>query len=159
MLRDSGVIVSAVSFEDNLYDGDTLEPTLARGAELCGKTFDNAYVDRDRGYRGRSHVGEPRVIIPGKPDRRQSYYKQRKQRKRNGRRAAIEPVIGHLKSDHRLARCFLKQAMGAGLNLSLSAAAWNLKKWLKEVLFSLFRLLVIKQRISKDPLGLGMMSC
>lgn len=151
MLRDSGVIVSAVSFEENLYDGDTLEPTLARGTELCGKTFDNAYVDR--GYRGRSHVGETRIIIPGKPDRRQSYYKQRKQRKRNGRRAAIEPVIGHLKSDHRLARCFLKEAAGAGLNLSLSAAAWNLKKWINEVLFSLIRLLCVKQRTSEYPLN------
>ncbi|MEM7673388.1 MAG: IS5 family transposase [Verrucomicrobiota bacterium] len=143
MLRDSGVIVSAVSFEDNIYDGDTLEPTLAQGAELCGKTFDNAYVDR--GYRGRRCVGETRVIIPGKADRRQSYYNQRKQRKRNGRRAAIEPVIGHLKSDHRLARCFLKGAAGAGLNLSLSAAAWNLKKWINETFFAVLWHLCSKQ--------------
>ncbi|MGB0373161.1 MAG: hypothetical protein ACPGN3_17670 [Opitutales bacterium] len=112
MLRDSGVIVSAVSFEENIYDGDTLESTLARGAELCGKTFDSAYVDR--GYRGRRCVGGTSVIIPGK-------------------------------ADHRLARCFLKGAAGAGLNLSLSAAAWNLKKWINEIFFAVLWHLCSKQ--------------
>jgi hypothetical protein len=56
-----------------------------------------------------------------------------KQRKRNGRREAIEPVIGHLKNNCRMARCCLK---GAGLNLGLAAAAWNLKKWINELLFA-----------------------
>ena len=73
----------------------------------------------------------------GKIRKSLSYYHQRKQRKRYGRRAAIEPVIGHLKSDHRMARCFLKGANDAGLNLGLAAAAWNIKKWINELLFAL----------------------
>ena len=51
-------------------------------------------------------------------------------RQRFRRRCAIEPVIGHLKSDYRLARNYLKGFAGDTLNLLLAAAAWNFKKWL-----------------------------
>jgi IS5 family transposase len=134
MLRDSGVIVSAVSFKENLYDGDTLEPALEQASEMTGKTFSSVLVDK--GYRGRKNVSGTEVVIPGKISKKLSYYQRSKQRKRNGRRAAIEPVIGHLKNDYRMARCFLKGAEGAGLNLGLAAAAWNLKKWINELLFA-----------------------
>lgn len=136
MLRDSGVIVSAVSFKENLYDGDTLEPALGQASEMTGKTFDSVLVDK--GYRGRKNIAGTDVVIPGKISKKLSYYHQKKRRKRNARRAAIEPVIGHLKSDYRMARCFLKGAQGAGLNLGLAAAAWNLKKWINELLLALF---------------------
>jgi len=43
--------------------------------------------------------------------------------------AAIEPIIGHLKSDYRMARDYLKGTIGDRINL-LMAAAWNLKQWL-----------------------------
>lgn len=135
MLRDSGVIVSAVSFKENLYDGDTLEPALGQASIMTGKIFDSVLVDK--GYRGRKNVGGTDVVIPGKISKKLSAYCRKKQRKRNGRRAAIEPVIGHLKNDHRMARCFLKGAEGAGLNLALAAAAWNIKKWVNDLLFAL----------------------
>ena len=51
-------------------------------------------------------------------------------RQRFRRRCAIEPVIGHLKSDYRLARNYLKGFAGDSCNLLLAAAAWNFKKWL-----------------------------
>jgi IS5 family transposase len=60
-------------------------------------------------------------------------------RQRFRRRAAIEPVISHLKHDYRLARCFLKGHLGDAMNLKLAAAAWNLNKWMREVLFWLFQ--------------------
>jgi len=135
MLRDSAVIVSAVSFRENLYDGDTLEPALEQSLEMTGKTFDSVLVDK--GYRGRKAIGETEVVIPGRISKKLSAYHRRKQRKRNARRAAIEPVIGHLKNDYRMARCFLKGALGADLNLGLAAAAWNIKKWINELLFAL----------------------
>ena len=47
------------------------------------------------------------------------------------RRAAIAPVISHLKHQDRLLRCCLKGFGGDQLNLLLAAAAWNLKKWLR----------------------------
>ena len=54
------------------------------------------------------------------------------------RRAAIEPIIGHLKSDHRMARNFLKGFKGDEVNLLLAASAFNLKKWMRLYFFALF---------------------
>ena len=47
------------------------------------------------------------------------------------RRAAIEPVIGHLKSDHRMERNRLKGRVGDQLNAVLSACGFNLRKLLR----------------------------
>ena len=55
------------------------------------------------------------------------------------RRAAIEPIIGHLKSDHRMARNFLKGFKGDEVNLLLAASAFNLKKWMRLYFFALLR--------------------
>ena len=148
MLRDSGVIVSAVSFKENLYDADTLEPALGQASIMTGKIFESVLVDK--GYRGRKNVGGIDVVIPGKVRRKLSAYYRKKQRKRNGRRAAIEAVIGHLKNDHRMARCFLKGVEGAGLNLALAAAAWNIKKWINELLFALILWLRRSKRKAKQ---------
>jgi IS5 family transposase len=54
------------------------------------------------------------------------------------RRAAIEPIIGHLKSDHRMARNYLKGFKGDEVNLLLAASAFNLKKWMRLYFFALF---------------------
>jgi IS5 family transposase len=53
------------------------------------------------------------------------------ERKRKRRRSSIEPVIGHLKSDHRLDRCFLKGRLGDKLNLIGSASGFNVRKLLR----------------------------
>jgi IS5 family transposase len=135
MLRDNGVIVPAVSFKENLYDGDTLEPALGQASIMSGKIFDSVLVDK--GYRGPKNVGGTDVVIPSKINKKSVYITGKKQRKRNGRRPAVEPVIGHMKNGHRMARCFLKGAEGAGLNLILAAAAWNIKKWLNGLPFTL----------------------
>ncbi|VVM17742.1 hypothetical protein BSPWISOXPB_1187 [uncultured Gammaproteobacteria bacterium] len=42
------------------------------------------------------------------------------------RRAAIEPIIGHLK-DFRLSRNLLKGQVGDEINVLMAACAWNLK--------------------------------
>lgn len=52
--------------------------------------------------------------------------------------AAIEPIIGHLKSDFRLAKNYLKGAIGDHINLLLAAAAWNLNKWLLAIFWLFF---------------------
>ncbi|GBF19428.1 hypothetical protein C21_01593 [Arenibacter sp. NBRC 103722] len=54
--------------------------------------------------------------------------KNGKKRKHFRRRAAIEPVIGHLKSDHRAAMNFLKGQMGDSINFMMAAAGFNFKK-------------------------------
>jgi IS5 family transposase len=63
---------------------------------------------------------------------------KRKARKNFGRRSAIEPVIGHLKNDFRLARNYLKGTIGDAINLLLPAAAFNCRKWMRAVAERLF---------------------
>jgi IS5 family transposase len=124
--QNTGVIVGAMGFR-NEYDGHTLEPALNQHEQLTGKRAKSATVDR--GYQGRSKVGETEIAIP-KPfnNKKLSKYKQIKLRKGFRRRAAIEPVIGHLKSDYRLGRNFYKGIFGDNINIMLAAAAFNFKR-------------------------------
>jgi IS5 family transposase len=59
------------------------------------------------------------------------------------RRQAIEPIIGHLKADHRMGRCHLKGSEGDALHAVLCAAGYNMR-WL-------LRMIVKK--------GLGLLLC
>jgi len=73
------------------------------------------------------------------------------------RRAAIEPIIGHLKSDHRMARNYLKGFQGDEVNLLLAASAFNLKKWMRLYFFALYcgntiLALVVMDEIKKEIL-------
>lgn len=129
MTKTSGVIVGAVAHEENLYDGDALAPALEQTTALTGQKPSQAIVDR--GYRGRKIVNGTDVLVPDKAKVGQSKYLKAKMRARFRRRAAIEPLIGHLKGQYRLARCFLKGFAGDQANLMLAAAAWNLRKWLR----------------------------
>ena len=69
-----------------------------------------------------------------KDTKKQIKIKQKKFR----RRASIEPIIGHLKSDYRLQRNYLKGFIGDEINLLLAAAAFNLKKWMNIYFYALF---------------------
>ena len=129
MTKTHGVIVGAVAHEENLYDGDALKPALEQTRAITEVQPAKAIVDR--GYRGRKEVDGTEVLLPGKPKPGQSKRESAKMRARFRRRAAIEPVISHLKHQYRLMRCFLKGFVGDQLNLLLAAAAWNLKKWLR----------------------------
>lgn len=133
MTKTHGVIVGAVAHEENLYDGDALRPALEQTRAITGGQPAKAIVDR--GYRGRKEVDGTEVLLPGKPKPGQSKRESAKMRARFRRRAAIEPLISHLKHQYRLVRCFLKGFVGDQVNLLLAAAAWNLKKWLRTAAF------------------------
>jgi IS5 family transposase len=134
--ENTGVIVGALSFSNNPYDGHTLPAVLEQYQNIFNSTPKEATVDR--GYRGKTRIGETKINIP-KPfsDKLLSKNKQRKLRNQFKRRAAIEPVIGHLKSDHRVARNFYKGIKGDENNILLAAAAFNFKrmmnKWKKSI--------------------------
>lgn len=117
-------IVAAKLLEDNPYDGHTLAETLAATESITSVGVTDAYVDK--GYRGHGCDGMTRVHIAGSSSRNLS----RAERKRRRRRSAIEPKIGHLKSDHRVWRCFLRGLAGDAINIILAAAAANLRKLL-----------------------------
>lgn len=133
-----GVIVGAMGFR-NEYDGHTLEPALQQVEALTGKAPRTASVDR--GYRGKSMIGDTKIQIPKPFNKRQSKYQQQKLKQAHRKRAAIEPVIGHLKSDHRLNRNFYKGIFGDNINIMLAAAAFNLKRMMNKWKKSFFLLL------------------
>jgi len=120
------------------YDGHTL-PDVLEQCWTITKTCPSVAIC-DRGYRGLKQVGDTRILIPGRPKKKDSRYKRLKARQRFRRRAAIEPVIGHLKHDHRMARSYLKGAVGDAINLFMAAAAFNFRKWIRK-LEGLFALL------------------
>lgn len=126
---DTGVIVAAVGFR-NEYDGHTLAPTLEQIKKNTGKVPKRAKVDR--GYRGNKQIGETEILIPSKPKKSLSYYQRNKLSKTHKKRAGIEPVIGHLKADHRLNRNFYKGIVGDNINIMLAAAGFNFKRMMNK---------------------------
>jgi IS5 family transposase len=129
--KNSGIIVGAVSHPQNMHDSKTLIDVISQSSELRNKCPE--VVICDRGYRGKSRVGETQVVIPKAPGKRATAYQKQKARKRFRRRAGIEPIIGHLKTDYRLVRNFLKGSVGDSINLMLAAAAFNFKKWMRGI--------------------------
>ena len=124
----TGIIVGALSFKGNPYDGHTLIGQLQQVKRLWGKL--PGYAIADRGYRGKTHVLGVEIITPKKLPSSTSEYNKKTFRKRCRSRSAIEPVISHLKQDYRMARNFLKGTTGDAINTMLAAAAFNFNKWL-----------------------------
>jgi len=120
------LIVGARAFHRNPYDGHTLGSQLEQAGILmqdCAVQPDKVFVDL--GYRGVDAENPGvRIIHRGKPKRLTE--QERRQLKR---RQAIEPIIGHLKIDHRMERCHLKGEQGDRLHAVLCAAGYNIK-WL-----------------------------
>jgi len=143
--QTTGVIVGAMSFTKNVYDGHTLPDVL----EQCWSITETcpSVAICDRGYRGLKQVGDTTILIPGRPKKKDTQYQRCKARERFRRRAAIEPVIGHLKHDHRMARSYLKGAVGDAINLFMAAAAFNFRKLMRKLdgLFALLAFLLIGQ--------------
>ncbi|MCF6359729.1 MAG: transposase [Cyclobacteriaceae bacterium] len=131
LTQNTGIIVGAMTFTDNIYDGKTLDSVLGQTKELTGKYPKTATVDR--GYQGMKMVKETQIIRPSKPLKRDNTYQRMKKRLHCRRRAAIEPIIGHLKSDHLVARNYLKGQIGDSINFILAASTFNYKKLMKKL--------------------------
>ena len=86
----------------------------------------------DKGYRGQGQVGSSAVIIPGKKIH-VSAYALRRHKTLCKRRSAIEAMIGHLKSDHRMGRNYLKGSVGDRHNALLAGMGFNLMLLLREL--------------------------
>ncbi len=121
-----GLIVGARTFPGNPYDGHTLSARLAQTGILLedGGRSPKAVVV-DLGFRGVDRDNPGVEIIP-----RGKYPSLSQQQRRwLKRRQAVEPAIGHLTSDHRMARCWLKGQLGDALHAVLCAAGYN-RRWL-----------------------------
>ncbi|MBF0290495.1 MAG: IS5 family transposase [SAR324 cluster bacterium] len=146
MTRNSGVMIGALSFDTNQYDGATLQASLDQTKRLTGEFPKTATADR--GYRGNSIVGETKIIIPKTPKKDVTAYQKRKWRNWFARRAAIEPVIGHHKTDHRMNINYYSGTFGDRINPMLAAAAFNFKKWMREK--SLFIILLFQKTFFRE---------
>jgi transposase, IS5 family len=120
------LIVGAKAFHGNPYDGHTLAAQLEQATILMQDTGTQpctAFVDL--GYRGvDADHPDVRIVHRGKSKRISE-----EERQLLKRRQAIEPIIGHLKQDHRMERCHLKGETGDRLHAVLCAAGYNIR-WL-----------------------------
>ena len=143
LTKTTKIVVGAIGFENNPYDGHTLEEHLNQTEYLTESRPKIGIVDR--GYRGRKKINGTEIISPSVPKKGTTQYEKRKARKRFRARAGIEPVIGHIKHDHRMLRNYLKGVIGDQLNTILAGTGYNLKKMLnrikEQILFDLFRII------------------
>jgi IS5 family transposase len=123
--KNRNIVLGVVNFKGNPHDSKTIEPTLEQVERLTGKKVKKAIVDR--GYKTRRQFGTTEIIAP-KPSKDPA--KKTANRKRFRRRAAIEPVISHIKNQYRMDRNFLKGEIGDIINATMAGAAFNFKRWL-----------------------------
>lgn len=114
-----GLAVSIQSLMGAPYDGHTLEPALEHAQKMSGHRAKRVFVDR--GYRGHGLSGISVYISGQRKGLTASLKKALK------RRQAIEPHIGHMKSDGRLSRNFLHGKLGDVLNALLVGIGHNLR--------------------------------
>ena len=128
-------VLGAMALPGNPYDGNTLAQMLRAAEEASGVKPRHAYCDL--GYRGHDYKGDCDVQIVNRFRKR----KPRRVLRWWKRRSAIEPVIGHIKSDHYMERNMLGGERGDKINAVLSAVGFNLvklmkglkKRWLKRL--------------------------
>jgi IS5 family transposase len=105
----------------------------------------------------RSEAGSPSQALQEKDT---AYQKQTK-RKKFRTRAAIEPIIGHLKTDFRLAKNYFMGETGPQINALLAATAWNMDKMmelLKQKIIFLFykiQIMLFSNPVFKNKLNSG----
>jgi IS5 family transposase len=135
LTKSTGIIVGATTFEKNTNDLYTLEQTLKQINYTTDKLPEELICDR--GYRGKTKIDDCRISIPKPLSKKATRYQKHKVQLKFRRRASIEPIIGHLKYQHRMARNFLKGQLGDFMNCVLAAAGFNLKKMLRKIASSL----------------------
>ncbi len=137
--RGGQFVAHVKALPGNPYDGHTLATIIPGIEETIG--VDLTRILADAGYRGHNAPKNKmfKVHIAGY---KRGLTKAIKRALR--RRAAVEPVIGHLKSDHRMGRNFLAFSEGDANNAVLAAVGYNfslLLNWLR-LLFALFLLTI-----------------
>ena len=122
-------VLNAKALPGRPYDGHTLAPVIPAIEAITGVEIKR--IIADAGYRG-GNAPVPynlRVFTSGQKRRMTDAIKREMRR-----RAAVEPVIGHMKSDHRMGRNYLAHATGDAINAVLAAVGNNFRRllnWLK----------------------------
>lgn len=117
-------IIGAKSFFGNPFDGKTLKEAVNQAERISGVEIKK--IGADRGYRGKiNHPEGKETLITGVGSL------SAKDKRFLRRRSSIEPVIGHMKQEHRLGVNYLGGIKGDEINPILAACAFNLQKILR----------------------------
>ena len=134
--RGGQFVAHVAALPGNPYDGHTLATVIPGMQAILGNTLDR--IIADAGYRG--HNASPeyqfKVYTAGQKRRVTPQIKRDMRR-----RAAVEPVIGHLKEDHRMGRNYLAHSSGDAINAVLAAVGYNFRLLLRWLRLLLFRIL------------------
>lgn len=153
------IILGIKAFLQTPYDGHTIEPLLEQ-METGGQKLPKELL-YDRGGRGKSEIKGVKISIPSTPRKKDTAYQKQTKRKKFRTRAAIEPIIGHLKTDFRLAKNYFMGETGPQINALLAATAWNMKKMmelLKQKIIFLFckiQIMLFSNPVFKNKLNSG----
>jgi IS5 family transposase len=128
-------VAHAKALPGNPYDGHTLATVIPEIEALVGNTIERILADK--GYRGHNAPLDYKFRVFTSGQKRRMTPKIKRELRR---RSAIEPVIGHLKSEHRMDRNYLWHREGDAINAILAAVGYNFRRlirWLR-FLLSLF---------------------
>ena len=122
----------AMALPGNPYDGHTLATVIPDMEQTIGNELSRILTDA--GYRGHNapESHKFRVFTAGQKRRVTPAIKRQMRR-----RSAVEPIIGHLKNEHRMDRNYLAGKQGDAVNALLAAVGYNfslLLKWIRQLL-------------------------
>jgi transposase, IS5 family len=129
----------AKALPGNPYDGHTLAEIVPGMEKMIGAGLERILADA--GYRGHNApLSHKFKIYTSGQKRRVTPAIKREMR----RRSAVEPVIGHIKNEHRMGRNYLAGTQGDAINAILAAAGYNFRlllTWLRHLLRLLLAML------------------
>jgi len=130
-------VAHVATLPGNPYDGHTLAQVIPDTQALLGNVLER--IIADAGYRGHNAPAEHRFRVYTAGQRRRVNQQIKREFKR---RAAIEPVIGHLKDDHRMGRNYLAHSRGDAINAILAAVGYNFRRLIQWLRLLLLRILI-----------------
>lgn len=133
--RGGQFVAHVAALPGNPYDGHTLATVIPAMEALIGNTLDRILADA--GYRGHNAPPEYKFKVYTAGQKRRVTPQIKREMKR---RAAVEPVIGHLKDDHRMGRNHLAHSSGDAVNAVLAAVGYNFRlllRWLRLLLLKI----------------------
>jgi IS5 family transposase len=120
-----GFVTGCRSMPDNPWDGHTLEEALEQAGIISDSKIRTAIVDK--GYQS-IEVDGIRILRSGQ---RRGITRTIKAMIK--RRSAIEPIIGHMKAEGKMGRCWLKGALGDAIHAVLCAAGYNIRQLIRRL--------------------------
>lgn len=138
-------VLHAQALPGNPYDGHTLQSVIPAIENMTGATLSRILADA--GYRGHNAPSSHKMRVYTSGQKRGVTAAIKKVMRR---RAAVEPVIGHMKQDHRMGRNHLAHAAGDAINAVLAAAGYNFRRilaWLRLLLACIIHILGVSKTL------------